>query len=102
MCYNGRKSIGGMTELKTKVWLSLIVICCLLFSACAQTEETIVTVPPELVNQDTLEMEPDFSYAVMQQTPHILIDQMGYRSNDKKSVFVKGTDIDKSLKFGMI
>ena len=87
----------GMSELKTKVWLSLIVIYCLLFSACAQTEETIVTVPPELVNQDTLGMEPDFSYAVILQTPHIMIDQLGYRDHDKKSVFVKGIGIEENF-----
>ena len=93
----GERVLEGMSELKTKVWLSLIVIYCLLFSACAQTEETIVTVPPELVNQDTLGMEPDFSYAVILQTPHIMIDQLGYRDHDKKSVFVKGIGIEENF-----
>ena len=80
--------------LKIKVWLSLLIISSMLCAACAQAAPVVEEEPSVPLSQDTLEMVPDFSYAVTPQVPSIYIDQIGYRSQDKKSVFFSGTNLD--------
>jgi len=79
---------------KMKVWLSLLIISSMLCAGCAQAAPVVAEEPAVPLSQDTLEMVPDFSYAVTPQKPFIYIDQLGYRSQDKKSAFFKGTDLE--------
>lgn len=83
--------------LKTKVWLSLLIISSMLCAACAQAAPVVTEEPVVPLSQDTLEMVPDFSYAVTPQNPYIYIDQMGYRTQDKKNVFFNGSDLEGSF-----
>lgn len=83
--------------MRTKVWISLFFISSLVCTACVQPKapaEPISKIPPQ---QDTLEMVPDFSYAITPQIPHIFVDRMGYRSEDKKKVYFCGTDLEESF-----
>jgi len=82
---------------KTKVWLSLLIISSMLCAACAQAAPVVAEEPTVPLSQDTLEMVPDFSYAVTPQVPSIYIDQIGYRSQDKKSVFFKGMNLEDTF-----
>ena len=80
-----------------KVWLFCIFICCFLCEACAMPQEEAAPVSTVPSTQDTLEMEPDFSYAVVKQRPHIFVDQSGYRGKDKKVAFFYGDELDESF-----
>ena len=80
--------------MKTRVRLSLLIICSLICTACANTV-VVEEVPPVAVPmQDTLGMVPDFSYAVPEQIPNIFIDSSGYCPEDKKIAFFAGDELD--------
>ena len=82
--------------MKTRVRLSLLIICSLICTAC--TNVTVVEEAPQTVPvQDTLGMVPDFSYAVPKQIPNIFIDTTGYCPEDKKIAFFAGNDLDDSF-----
>lgn len=83
--------------MRNKVWLSGIFICCFLGVSCAMPQEQAAPVSTVPAQQDTLEMEPDFSYAVTPQKPHIFVDQTGYRSKDKKVAFFYGNEIEETF-----
>lgn len=83
--------------MKTKVWLSLLIISSLLCTACANAEPVVEAEPQIPLEQDTLGMVPDFSYAITPQIPHIYIDQMGYRTGDKKMAFFYGEDLEETF-----
>ena len=83
--------------MKKRVWLFCIFIGCLTCSACAGIQETAKPVSTVPLEQDTLEMEPDFSYAVQPQQPHILIDQAGYQCQDKKIAFFYGNELNETF-----
>ena len=86
--------------MRAKVWLSLLIISSLLFSACADTAPAASTVEMDSsipLSQDTLEMVPDFSYVVSPQKPHVFIDRMGYRTGDKKMAFFYGENIENTF-----
>ncbi|MBS7303992.1 MAG: glycoside hydrolase family 9 protein [Lachnospiraceae bacterium] len=83
--------------MERRVWLFYIFICCLFCPACVTSQdksEPVSTVPLE---QDTLEMEPDFSYEITEQLPHILVDQTGYQSMDKKIAFFYGNELEENF-----
>ena len=83
--------------MKTRVRLSLLIICSLICTACANTV-VVEEVPPVAVPmQDTLGMVPDFSYAVPEQIPNIFIDSSGYCPEDKKIAFFVGNDLEGSF-----
>ena len=79
--------------MSNKVWLSFIFICCILSVSCAMPQDTEAPVSSVSLDQDTLEMEPDFSYVVKQQKPNIFVDQRGYRGKDKKVAFFYGKEL---------
>lgn len=82
--------------MKTRVRLSLLIICSLICTACTNT--AAVEEPPQAVPvQDTLEMVPDFSYAVVEQIPNIFVDTAGYCPDDKKIAFFVGNELDGSF-----
>lgn len=83
--------------MKKRVWLFCIFISGLVCTSCAVAQETTEPVSKVPLEQDTLEMEPDFSYIVPVQLPHILIDRTGYQSGDKKVAFFYGKDLDETF-----
>ncbi|MBR2401919.1 MAG: hypothetical protein IKB01_03980, partial [Lachnospiraceae bacterium] len=83
--------------MKTKVWLSLFFISSMVCTSCAQPVAMTEPVSKIPLEQDTLEMIPDFSYAVTAQYPHVFIDQMGYRSADKKKAYFWGEGLEESF-----
>ncbi len=83
--------------MKKRVWLFCIFISGLVCTSCAAAPETAEPVSKIPINQDTLEMEPDFSYVVPIQLPHILVDQSGYQSGDKKVAFFYGKDLEETF-----
>ena len=44
-------------------------------------------------------MEPDFSYEITEQLPHILVDQTGYQSMDKKIAFFYGNELEENFEY---
>lgn len=77
--------------MKTRVRLSLLIICSLICTACTNTTEAEKQPQPQTVPvQDTLGMVPDFSYVVAEQIPNIFVDNTGYRPDDKKVAFFRG------------
>lgn len=83
--------------MKTKVRLSLLIICSLLCTACTSQTVAVESEPTPPPMQDTLEMVPDFSYAVNAQIPNVFVDRTGYRPEDKKVVFFLGNDLEESF-----
>lgn len=83
--------------MKKRVWLFCIFISGLVCSSCATAQETVQPVSKVPLEQDTLEMEPDFSYVVPLQQPHILVDQSGYQSEDKKVAFFYGDNLQETF-----
>ena len=83
--------------MKKRVWLLCIFISGLVCSSCAMSQEATKPVSKVPLEQDTLEMEPDFSYIIPLQVPHILVDQTGYQSRDKKVAFFYGKDLDETF-----
>ena len=59
--------------------------------------DRIETVSTVSIGQDTVEMEPDFSYVVEVQKPHIFVDVSGYRINDKKVAFFYGEELTEEF-----
>lgn len=83
--------------MKKRVWLFCIFISGLVCSSCAVAQEPAEPVSKVPLEQDTLEMEPDFSYVVPVQLPHVLIDRSGYQSGDKKVAFFYGKDLEETF-----
>ena len=83
--------------MKKKVWLLCIFISSLVCVSCAMNQGAAQPVSKVPAEQDTLEMEPDFSYIVPLQVPHILVDQTGYQNRDKKVAFFYGKDLDETF-----
>lgn len=83
--------------MKTKVWISFFFISSLVCTACVQKAAPVEPISKIPLEQDTLEMVPDFSYVVTPQRPHVFVDQMGYRSEDKKKVFFQGNELEESF-----
>ena len=82
--------------MKTRVRLSLLIICSLICTACTNT--VAVEKPPQAIPmQDTLGMVPDFSYVVPEQTPNVFIDSTGYCPTDKKIAYFVGNDLNDSF-----
>lgn len=82
--------------MKTRVRLSLLIICSLICTAC--TNAAAVEEQPQAVPvQDTLGMVPDFTYAVPEQIPNVFIGNTGYCPEDKKIAFFVGNNLDGSF-----
>lgn len=83
--------------MKKRVWLFCIFISGLVCTSCALLQEKANPVSKVPLEQDTLEMEPDFSYVLPLQQPHILVDQNGYQSGDKKVAYFYGNDLEETF-----
>ena len=84
--------------MKKKVWLFICILCYTMLSSCAASSDKQKTAVESIpLSQDTLEQTPDFSYEVINQTPYILIDKVGYMPDRKKTVFILGNDLDSQF-----
>ena len=80
--------------MKTKVWLSVCIVFCLILVSCnSPTGKQNLSTKSISQDADTLGLVPDFSYEIIPQTPHILIDKVGYLPDRKKAVFILGDDL---------
>lgn len=82
--------------MKTRVRLSLLIICSLICTACTNTV-AVEEQPQAVPVQDTLGMVPDFSYVVPEQIPNVFVDSTGYCPEDKKIAFFAGNELDGSF-----
>lgn len=82
--------------MKTRVRLSLLIICSLICTACTNTV-AVEEQPQAVPVQDTLGMVPDFSYVVPEQIPNVFVDSTGYCPTDKKIAYFIGSDLDGSF-----
>ena len=78
--------------MKCRVWLSCFLLLCTL-TGCIQpyagTDHNSVG-----GDRDTLGLTPDFSYEVMEQTPNILVNQIGYLTENKKVAILQGNNLE--------
>ena len=68
--------------------------------SCSQTDSNKNTEQSIPEDVDTLELQPDFSYEVIPQTPYIRIDKVGYLPDRKKTAFIIGKNL--SLNFSVM
>ena len=82
--------------MKTRVRLSLLIICSLICTACTNTA-VVEEAPQAVPMRDTLGMVPDFSYAVPEQIPNVFVDSTGYCPTDKKIAYFIGNGMSDSF-----
>lgn len=77
--------------MKHKVWLSVLLVLCIL-TGCLQPK---MGMQGKLISsdRDTLGLTPDFSYEVTEQTPNILVNQIGYLTKNKKVAILRGNNL---------
>lgn len=78
--------------MKYKVWLSVLCIVCML-AGCSTLLQGQSTSKGNGEGTQTLGLTPDFSYEVKQQVPNILINQVGYPSQESKVAIMHGNDL---------
>ncbi len=78
--------------MKYKVWLSILLSISLL----AGCSFPFVGAERSSANGDgdTLGLTPDFSYEVVEQTPNILVNQIGYLTDTGKVAILQGNDLE--------
>ena len=78
--------------MKYRVWLSVLCIVCML-AGCSTLLQGQSTSKGNGEGTQTLGLTPDFSYEVKQQVPNILINQVGYPSQESKVAIMHGNDL---------
>lgn len=78
--------------MKYRVWLSVLCIVCML-AGCSTLLQGQSTSKGNGEGTQTLGLTPDFSYEVKQQVPNILINQVGYPSQEPKVAIMHGNDL---------
>lgn len=82
--------------LKRKVWL-ILCICCLVLNACSFFKEDEQPKQEVADEQVTLGLQPDFSYEIIEQKPHIYINKVGYETGSKKIVYIEGNNLEDTF-----
>ena len=78
--------------MKYRVWLSILLSVSILAGCSFSfTGEEKSSVNGE---GDTLGLTPDFSYEVEEQTPNILVNQIGYFTQDNKKAILQGNELE--------
>ena len=77
--------------MKHRVWLSILLVLCIL-AGCSQPKSDMQGSMTGS-DRDTLGLVPDFSYEVEEQTPNILVNQIGYLTDNKKVAILQGNDL---------
>lgn len=77
--------------MKYKSLLSVLLVLCIL-TGCLQPK---IDMQGNLTgnDRDTLGLAPDFSYEVVEQTPNILVNQIGYLTDNKKVAILQGNNL---------
>lgn len=75
--------------MKHKSWLSFLLVLCILMG-CSQPKTNTDLVGND---RDTLGLAPDFSYEVAKQTPNILVNQIGYLTDNNKVAILRGNNL---------
>ena len=77
--------------MKHKNWLSVLLVLCIL-TGCSQPK---INMQGNLAgnDKDTLGLAPYFSYEVVEQTPNILVNQIGYLTDNKKVAILQGNNL---------
>lgn len=74
-----------------RVWLSILLCFCMLTGCAIPFDGSGKTSADD---GDTLGLTPDFSYEVIEQTPNILVNQIGYLTQDSKVAILQGNDLE--------
>ena len=78
--------------MKYRVWLS-ILLCISMLAGCSVpfigTDKSSAG-----SDGDTLGLTPDFSYEVVEQTPNILVNQIGYLTGNSKVAILRGNNLE--------
>lgn len=78
--------------MKHRVWLSILLFVCF-WTGCGlpfgETENS--------KGEDTLGLAPDFSYDVEEQTPNILVNQIGYLQESDKVAVLQGKNLQTTF-----
>lgn len=77
--------------MKHRVWLSILLVLCIL-AGCSQPKSDMQGSMTGS-DRDTLGLVPDFSYEVEEQTPNILVNQIGYLTDNKKVAILQGNNL---------
>lgn len=77
--------------MKYKSLLSVLLVLCIL-TGCSHPKTGM---QGNLIgsDRDTLGLAPDFSYEVVEQTPNILVNQIGYLTDNKKVAILQGNNL---------
>ena len=78
--------------MKYRIWLSVFCVVCLL-AGCSTLLQDQSTSKGNGEGTQTLGLAPDFSYEVKQQVPNILINQVGYPTEESKVAILHGNDL---------
>lgn len=78
--------------MKYRVWLSILLSISLL-TGCSFPSMGGDDISAK-EEGDTLGLTPDFSYEVVEQTPNILINQIGYLTEENKIAVLQGNDLE--------
>ena len=87
-----KKKLLEETTLKYRVWLSILLSISLL-TGCSTPFMWGDNISAK-EGGDTLGLTPDFSYDVIEQTPNILINQIGYLNEENKTAILQGNDLE--------
>lgn len=82
--------------MKYRVRLSVLLIISML-AGCSFPLENIEKQFSRKEKEDTLGLTPDFSYEVSEQTPNIMINQVGYLADSSKIAILAGKNLAKEF-----
>lgn len=89
-----KRKLEEEISVKYRVWLSIIFMFSLLTGCSLVNGETNSVAEGE---SDTLGLTPDFSYEVIEQVPHILVNQIGYPKEAVKVGILQGENLEESF-----
>ncbi len=82
--------------MRIKVWLS-ILLCLGMLAGCLYFANTSLDLRGLAANEDNPELTPDFFDETKTQTPDILVNQLGYRPQDKKIAILQGSGLQSAF-----
>lgn len=81
---------------KYRVWLSILMIVSML-AGCSFSGKNVGMHTLGEESKDTLGLTPDFSYEVVEQTPNIMVNQIGYYPEGSKLAIFLGNDLSREF-----
>ncbi len=83
--------------MKYRVRLSVLLMISML-AGCSFPLENMEKQFSKEEKEDTLGLAPDFSYEVLEQTPNIMINQIGYSNDAGKVAILRGNHLEEEFK----